>query len=326
MLSVLLCLPHSTEGRGSEFIPLGFLPGSDNRSSARGVSDNGSVVVGRLGFVGSNGMFRWTESTGMVRVEPLPDHDSTLNHSGDSISGDGSTIVGFSERHDPFVYVPFRHSLAEGTRELNIEYQGRAYDASNDGSVVVGTASVPAFNPNPLEAFRWTQEEGAVLLGRTGGPRGSVATDVSADGSTVVGYLMTNVANSAAEIFVWTEQEGMTRTGIRADETSADSTSVSADGSTIVGGRYTDSNAIGGNMEAFFWTEASDIVGLGWLPGSAPNGFNVATATDVNRDGSTLSAIAAVPLLPPSPINAVSSGPNSTAWKSCRLRLVRTTA
>ena len=57
---------------------------------------------------------------------------------------------------------------------------------SADGSVIVGTRHTD--NGYTNEAFRWTQSSGIVGLGFLANDHhGSIATDVSADGSVVVG-------------------------------------------------------------------------------------------------------------------------------------------
>lgn len=66
----------------------------------------------------------------------------------------------------------------------------RAAALSADGSTVVGRSGVLSNSIGPGEAFRWTRDIGAVGLGTLisgPGPIGSIAADVSADGSVVVG-------------------------------------------------------------------------------------------------------------------------------------------
>ena len=92
------------------------------------------------------------------------------------------------------------------------------------------------------EAFRWTAEGGMVGLGRLGDDPDSSAEDVSADGSVVVGY-SGNRFRSRQYPFVWDP----------ADE----------------------------DYEAFVWTEADGMVGLGHLPG-----HDWSKAYAVSADGS----------------------------------------
>jgi probable HAF family extracellular repeat protein len=115
-----------------------------------------------------------------------------------------------------------------------------------------------------------------------GGTHVSTATDVSADGRVVVGG-----SDSAAgfQAYYWTEGAGMVGLGAEAsgDIHSTQSSGASSDGSVVVGtGLHTDVLTPG--FEAFRWTQAGGLVGLGDLPG----GRLRSTALDVSADGSVV--------------------------------------
>ncbi|MGK7877528.1 MAG: hypothetical protein AB4426_30770 [Xenococcaceae cyanobacterium] len=97
---------------------------------------------------------------------------------------------------------------------------------------------------------------------------GSWATGVSADGSTVVGWIKNNLRTEA---FRWSQTGGMESLGGSFEESMA--TGVSADGSTVVGLMGTNSGS-----EAFRWTQTRGMESLG---GSFESG-----ATGVSADGS----------------------------------------
>jgi len=63
-------------------------------------------------------------------------------------------------------------------------------------------------------------------------------------------------------------------------------TGVSADGSKVVG--YSYDNSLG-QPEAFVWTAATGMVGLGYIPGAV---VPSSTATGVSADGSTVVGVA----------------------------------
>lgn len=185
---------------------LGQLPGATSRSGiGRGVSADGSVVVGRASSPEGPQAFRWTPDDGMVGLgflnpdveyppgNPIPWSDAT------DVSADGSVVVGNSlvdyvdlggmgaEIYHAFLWTP-QQGLVDlgsvGGSELPpygfIPYPSGATAVSPDGQVVVGW--------NDGEPFRWTAEEGMVLLGDIpGGTDTGEATDVSGDGSLVVG-------------------------------------------------------------------------------------------------------------------------------------------
>jgi len=107
-------------------------------------------------------------------------------------------------------------------------------------------------------------------------PSGSncIPTDVSADGSVIVGVAIN--ASGHEEAFRWTQSTGVVGIGTLPGKLGSNAWGVSADGSTVVGSSYdTD-----GNSEAFRWTQETGMVGLGTLPGG-----DRSTAYGVSADG-----------------------------------------
>jgi probable HAF family extracellular repeat protein len=116
-------------------------------------------------------------------------------------------------------------------------------------------------------------------LGSLGGlGTDSVAFDVSADGSVVVGY-------SAGRAFRWTVQGGMQNLGAPPPFSNSRATAVSADGSVVVGSGE-DSPGYGANRIAFRWTAASGL--QLFLPWS--NRYS--TANDVSANGAVIVGVA----------------------------------
>lgn len=202
----------------------------------------------------------------------------------------------------------------EGLSDLGGAIAGWAYDASADGSIVVGRiigangvqayrwtegqGAVPLNDVLPgvgpavaygvsgdgsvvvgshsFRAFRWTETTGMQELGQLAGSE-SEAFDVSGDGSTIVGAAQDTWGKTA---FRWTEASGMSRIGdLPGGDIYSEGYGVSADGGVIVGV----SNSASG-FEAFRWTEAGGMVGLGDLPG----GEFLSGATSVSADGSVI--------------------------------------
>ena len=109
----------------------------------------------------------------------------------------------------------------------------------------------------------------------------SVASDISADGSVVVGEIWSSPHEEQA--VRWTEAEGIVGLGYPFPGGSRSSASgTSADGSVVVG--HTRSGGMPSYSEAFRWTEAEGMVGLGDLGGSPGSSF----AEDVSSDGSVV--------------------------------------
>jgi probable HAF family extracellular repeat protein len=167
-----------------------------------------------------------------------------------------------------------------------------ATGVSADGSTVVGWSYYDLLGNG--EAFRWTAATGMVGLGTLPNPGtpyiGSFATGVSADGSTVVGSgyaISPDFSNSSVEAFIWTPATGLVGLGGLPGAPPQYGTSspysvangVSGDGSTVVGEALNAQNRV----EAFIWTAATGMVGLGTLPGATSS-----SATGLSSDGSTV--------------------------------------
>jgi probable HAF family extracellular repeat protein len=219
----------------------------------------------------------------MVGLGDLPGGGffSTAN----GVSADGSVVVGQGTSANGAE--AFRWTQATGVVGLGDLpgdiFESLAFGVSADGSVVVGRSR----SANGTEAFRWTQGTGMVGLGDLSGSLfGSSASGVSADGSVVVGE-----ANSAngGQAFRWTQVTGMVGLGdLPGGSFASGANGVSADGSVVVGSSRifgTSGNAFG--IEAFRWTQATGMVGLGDLPG----GSFFSIATGVSGNGSVVVGI-----------------------------------
>ena len=157
--------------------------------------------------------------------------------------------------------------------------ESEALDVSANGSAVVGYS----YSASGQEAFLWTEEAGMVGLGDLpGGDFGSAALGVSGDGLVVTGTSHSAESGSTIEAFLWTAETGMVGLG---DLPGGDYESVasrsSTDGSIIVGAGAGEPQQYPYISEAFRWTEATGMVGLGDLD---PGGYS--GLRDVSADGS----------------------------------------
>jgi len=111
----------------------------------------------------------------------------------------------------------------------------------------------------------------------------TLAADVSADGSVVVGRCQNNTGNGAFEAFRWTGATGLITLGdLPGGGYSSQSLGVSADGSVVVGtGRSSES---GSSNVATRWTQDSGLMSLGVLPG----GQYSSSASTISDDGSVI--------------------------------------
>jgi len=123
-----------------------------------------------------------------------------------------------------------------------------------------------------------------VPLGQLLDGAATVANDVSGDGTTVIGRATT--AGGSGEAFVWTASGGMVGLGdLPTGNSSSQAWAVSGDGSVVAGtGTYsTTGGSTGGLPQAFRWTAAGGMVGLGFIDGGS-----FSYAYDVSADGSVV--------------------------------------
>ena len=220
-----------TEGNGRVYLWEG---------EASDISDDGSVVVGIV-LSGEVSAVRWTESTGLEYLGNLTGASSSV---ASAISGDGSTVVGYSGAQ------AFRWTASEGMKHLRyiwpIGSTSRAYDVSTNGKVIVGYVTSGRLLLQKKEAFRWTKssivnvqtQNGTMAkLGHLPGTSESCAYGVSGDGSIVVGQ-------SGDQAFIWDKTNGMRNLAeVLVDEYGLDlkgydlekAKAISADGKTIIG-------------------------------------------------------------------------------------------
>ncbi len=278
---------------GVSFQGLGAAPGYTT-SAAYGVSGDGSAAAGYSWETpDSFTAFRWTEGAGCESLGYLPGKDATI---AGKISQDGTTVVG-NAHQSPWNTDPwdreteaFRWTEGGGIQSLGIPggYSGTAAsNVSGDGSVVVGNV----WNDSQVAyGFRWTLTnpvtgDGTMVFleGFAGGSAHSGANGVTADGTVVVGYgtpasgqqqasrwnadgTIESLGNLASNPFLWS---------VAGD--------VSSDGEVVVGTGYRGA-AFNNNMEAYIWTQATGMVGLGT---DLPEGhYDDTSALAVSADGS----------------------------------------
>jgi len=116
-----------------------------------------------------------------------------------------------------------------------------------------------------------------------GGEFASSASDISADGSTVVG---TSISGSGSEAFIWDSTNGMQGLGdLPGGQYSSFAWDISADGSTVVG--YADA----GSFEAFIWNSTDGMQELDVFlisHGIDITGWELTVARGISEDGLTI--------------------------------------
>lgn len=269
-----------TAGTGAQNIG----PGDASLSSdASGVSADGSVVVGSFGNSTSEA-FRWTAALGAVGIGFLPGGDFSL---ASKVNGNGSVIVGTA--NDGTTLRSFRWSTATGMQALPIasgfDFSYGASGVSADGSVIVGTNANKGGVTSADRAYRYTTSGGYQDLGAQSGFFRSAASNVSGDGTTVIG-LSQLYPSSVTGAFRWTQSTGLVPLFFD-DEASSYANAVNYDGSRIVGVSITTTGS-----HAVMWTSTLGSVDLNtYLPtqGVDLTGWDLTSANGISYDGSIIS-------------------------------------
>ena len=197
-----------------------------------------------------------------------------------AVSDDGSVVVGVYNQ-DRYGTQAFRWTYEGGAQYLGDlpggDSQSYGLAVSGDGSIVVGQG----LPDSGKEAFRWTAATGMVGLGDLpGGNPISTALGISSDGTTIVG---TSWGSDGIEAVRW-EGGAAPPIGLGALTygPNGQANDASADGTVIVGSDYARTPQTG--PEAFRWTQATGMVGLG----DAPGGGCCSEAEGVSDDGSVI--------------------------------------
>ncbi len=225
-----------TAANGLEFIqpPTGF-----DGVHFRGISGDGSVIAGyasaEYGSLNQQVAFRYTRSGGYEWLEDLGPPGEARVAAVESISRDGSTVVGTGRSGNAF---PVRwagsiHPEVLGPGLLQPNGAGAAVAASADGTVIA------AFGIN--RSFRWTAATGLQLIAPLSAQYASPTT-VSDDGTVIAG---------GAIGWRWTEADGFMALPSLSDGRSPGIVNaMSADGKILAGGSVSTSAQHG----AFYWT------------------------------------------------------------------------
>lgn len=265
------------------FEPLGDLdPAFGHPSEALACTPDGQVVVGNGANAAGQVAFRWSSTTGVRQLLPLPGGSPPYSQA-TAVSADGSVVAGISS-DAPALGTAVRwvnggpaQSLGFFPATLPLSL---ASGVSDDGSVIVGGSKTDS----GLRAFRWTVAAGLVNMGLWSGVTQAQAAGISGDGLTIVGS-GGNASNSYVQGFRWTAALGYRQItnfpgGL---QPRLEAKTANADGSVIVG--YGVSTR---GYEAIVYTPAGGVVGLGDLPGGPYESY----ARAVNADGSVVVGIA----------------------------------
>ena len=182
-----------TESTGVTFV--GDLPGRRVRSQASAISSDGQVIVGTSESDLGTQAFRWTQPTGIARVD-FGDNVSSVDVA--DVSIDGSVVVGdgIIDTGDLFIKETIRWTSAGPVRLGDLAggfVWSSAIATSGDGSIIVGIGDTDGNQDTP---FYWDTAGGMrplrqVLENELGldvnGWTELTAQEISDDGLTLVG-------------------------------------------------------------------------------------------------------------------------------------------
>ena len=310
IVGLSMTLTYTARADDVDFYVVPPIGGIDYQNSYFNIlTPNGLVAGGsttnHIGSVTYNEGLIWTADGGAQSVGILSLFTSGSGYSSIYyLSDDGNVAFGVSSNSDGIYNwtEAFRWTEASGMEGLgflapNTYGYGYSYPflMSLDGSVVAGQSSNSDGIYNWTEAFRWTEASGMEGLGflapYTIGYGYSSPSLMSLDGSVVAGQSSNSDGiNDWNEAFRWTEASGMEGLGFLAPYTIGYGYSspslMSLDGSVIVGDS-SNSDGINDWNEAFRWTEASGMEGLGFL---APftYGYGYSYPSLMSLDGSVI--------------------------------------
>lgn len=282
-------------GQSATFTPLGDLPGGDFRSVARGISDDGSIIVGQsFNAPGMAASFRWTSDSGMTSLAApagWPVAECT------DICGDGLTILGSGvtssdlKNHLAAVYWP--RSLSPVNLDGAFEPYSMLTGATPHGELLIGADRMgwshePGFSSSYGFVFNAAAVQVTYLPDLLGGMSffdNCAPADVSEDGTIIVGFGETSVSIDAVRWLLtddgWQVQSlGHLPGGFGFSQ----ATAVTGDGGFIAG-----ISATPLGYEPFLWTGAT-IAGARMVSLGAPphKGYESGAVSAITADGQTV--------------------------------------
>ena len=224
VLSLLSLSAQAIEYASADFRTIGQFSGI-SLTHVYDVSADGSVLVVNGSTGGTSQAYRWSEEQGMQPLGFLSSEYPSSGLAGKTIpleiSGDGSTIVGYSNYS--FIFngnSEVRHEAFRWTEATGIEGLGffgldpippfgssRAKGVNYDGSVVVGDEGDGGVGDpcGPiLCGFVWTPDDG-MIIPDTGRDPAVAVFDVSADGSTMA---LISGTYDTGNYGLWSEENG----------------------------------------------------------------------------------------------------------------------
>lgn len=195
----------------------------NNLSSGYNISEDGTTVVGSAYVEPTPGVSgfavhatAWTDATGLIDLGSLYT-DINRSTRANAVNEDGSVIVGWQDFNGPWKaavwrkdangdYLPNEYLLVDANGDPTDEYNqlGEARAVSGDGNWIAGDGDY-ANNNDP---WRWSESTGYESLGSLSPGSSGYVTDMSEDGSIIIGYFQIDPFTPNIP-YLWTENTGM---------------------------------------------------------------------------------------------------------------------
>jgi uncharacterized membrane protein len=255
--------PLSLGGPGSytpAFQPLGDLPGDAFFSVANAVSGDGLTVVGysRSNSINPNGSeeaFRWRGGEMIALGAPWvpPQYEYLRFSRATGTNYDGSQIIGASTGWDLPVQcaIKWENDIIVGYQPPQTDYRKMASNGAYTGVSWDPSPTPRAFLSSPVPGHS------GYILPPPGSMSddGTFSTNISADGTTVVGYSSPYMQSSPRKPFRKLGGQPTQSLGMLPGFTSCEPTAVSGDGSTVFG--YCSNST---TSQRFRWTQGTGMV------------------------------------------------------------------
>jgi uncharacterized membrane protein len=235
-----------------------------------GISDDGSIVAGRVG----DGVVRWTATDGEIPLANSPGYARTGTT---DMSADGNVIAAAFFNDIPGPFEPFRWTATGGWQSLGTTSGASRYslgDVSSDGTTIIGLSR----NNVGESLWRWTMATGITVIDQAT-PTNShtdvvsgLARTISADGSVISGN-RGRPDGSTLEAYRWTSQLGLEPIPKLPGHVIGLATDMSPDGRWIVGLSYPSATTLA-NAAVWLWNKETGLFNVRDLmisQGLAPN-------------------------------------------------------
>lgn len=246
----------------------GTLPGGV-LSSARGVSGDGSTVVGSS-YINNNYYHPFAYSTANDTISDIDAAGGNFFNFANAASFDGSVIVGRKYFTEDNAYQAFKYSAADGMVKLGLNGKAgsEATAISRDGSIIAGKLyEVGLIDPNKTFGFIYKDSVMQTIESTIVENQYSQATGLSGDGSVMVGFVTNGDANNLGFRAFQYKDSVMTDLGTIRGGDHAKAYGVSGDGKLIVGESDTE---IHGVTRAFLYNTTNSVMtDLGTLGGTS---------------------------------------------------------